>query len=59
MLVARRQGFEEFMGLIEIPNAYQLLHAVGVGKQAIAAARDETSSQTQSHAGYGGNPQPP
>jgi hypothetical protein len=47
MLVARRQGFEEFMGLIEIPNAYQLLHAVGVGKQAIAAARDETSSQTQ------------
>jgi hypothetical protein len=47
MPLARREGFEEFMGLIEIPNAYQLLHAVGVGEQAIAADRDGTSRQTQ------------
>jgi hypothetical protein len=38
MLMARRQGFEEFMGLIEIPNAYQLLHAVGVGKRSSVRA---------------------
>jgi hypothetical protein len=30
-------GFEEFMALIEIPNAYQLSPAVGIGEQAIAA----------------------